>query len=265
MSSLPVSIERLLEAGETRQTNPQSQPPAETNPSLDPATSDIANKVANMTREVSSSRTTSPPTVSSRLRTLPPNVSLDPVKPHTLPAFQRLNSLLLPIPYPKNFYTETLTDEVTASVTLLAIWHDRPTDTGTVVGGVRCKLLSPPPSSPRLPSPPPSSSPSESMEKWWEQQRQVPPILYISTLAVLAPYRRHNIATHLLLTLLVRAVADYGIEEVQAHVWEANEEALAWYEARGFVRVEFEDQYYRRLQPGGAWRIVKEVTEADFW
>ncbi|KAL9086799.1 MAG: hypothetical protein Q9165_006946 [Trypethelium subeluteriae] len=265
MSSFPIDISNFVEVSETREPNPQPPSLAGTTTSPNPATFDVADTGAGSSHEKSSSPIISPRTIFSQIKTLPPNVSLVPVTSQTLPAFQRLNALLLPIPYPQNFYSEILSDELTASITLLALWHDLPSDAGTVVGGIRCRLLSPPRSTPRLPSPPPSSSPSESLQKWWEQQRQVPPILYLSTLSVLAPYRRHGIASHLLKTLLVRAVADHGIEEVQAHVWEANEDALEWYEGRGFVRVEFEDGYYPRLRPTGAWRVVKEVTEAEFW
>lgn len=75
---------------------------------------------------------------------------------------------------------------------------------------------------------------------------------------LLAPYRHLGIATHLLSTLLAQArEREPGLGAVWAHVWEASEEALAWYLKRGFVvEGEVVRGYYRRLSPGGA-RVVK--------
>ena len=50
-----------------------------------------------------------------------------------------------------------------------------------------------------------------------------------------------------------------NVQFIFAHVWESNEEALEWYEKRGFARDVLVPGYYRRLRPGGAWLVRKEV------
>jgi len=45
-------------------------------------------------------------------------------------------------------------------------------------------------------------------------------------------------------------------------VWENNEDALDWYSKRGFKRVLLLERYYRRLKPGGAWIVRKELDKS---
>ncbi|KAJ9666728.1 hypothetical protein H2201_003132 [Coniosporium apollinis] len=217
---------------------------------------------------------------SRKPRPLPSNITLEPVTPSTLPSLRRLNSLLLPIPYPQKFYDEILSDPVTSSITLVALWHDtpplaaavsatatapdsNPTTTTTttspeptnpapskprVVAGIRCRLLPSPNSSTSANTSP--NSPSH-------------PVLYISTLATLSPYRTHGLATHLLQSVVLAAHTQYGVVEVCAHVWEANTEALAWYKRRGFEVRGREEGYYRRLKPQGAWAVGRRVQVGE--
>jgi ribosomal protein S18 acetylase RimI-like enzyme len=51
----------------------------------------------------------------------------------------------------------------------------------------------------------------------------------------------------------LETISIYNVASVYAHVWEKNEDALAWYEKRRFKRIILVDQYYRRLKPSGAW------------
>jgi ribosomal protein S18 acetylase RimI-like enzyme len=52
---------------------------------------------------------------------------------------------------------------------------------------------------------------------------------------------------------------EWSVDEVYAHVWEANDEALEWYQRRGFgVTGEIQDGYYKKLRPTGA-RVVRIV------
>jgi len=88
-------------------------------------------------------------------------------------------------------------------------------------------------------------------------------MLYLSTLVLLSPYRSHGIAAHLLHLLTVRAIKQYGIGSIGAHVWEANQEGLDWYAKRGFEVVGEEADYYRRLKPSGAVVVRREVKVAD--
>lgn len=88
------------------------------------------------------------------------------------------------------------------------------------------------------------------------------PMLYISTLCVLSPYRHHGIASALLSAIIARAVNDYGIREVGAHVWVQNHEGLEWYRKRGFLEIGREEGYYRRLDPKGAVVMRLKIGEA---
>ena len=72
-------------------------------------------------------------------------------------------------------------------------------------------------------------------------------MLYLSTLVLLSPYRSHGIATHMLDILTRRAVYEYDVTSIGAHVWEANAEGLEWYRKRGFKQLAKEDGYYRML------------------
>lgn len=180
---------------------------------------------------------------------LPPNVEIRGPTKEDMPAFKQLNSLLLPIPYPETFYKEILAEEVDRSITLMALWHDSPADIGKVrgrlVGAIRCRLFAKPPGN--------SSS----------RARKEGPMLYLSTLVLLSPYRGHGIAAHMLDNLIRTAVDDYEITSVGAHVWTANEEGLEWYRKRGFREVNRETGYYRRLNPTDAVVMLRDVGVMD--
>ncbi|OCK78650.1 acyl-CoA N-acyltransferase [Lepidopterella palustris CBS 459.81] len=210
---------------------------------------------------------TPPEPLFSSLRPLAPNIELVPLTPALLPAFRRLNSLMLPIPYPDSFYNESLSDEAISGITLLALWHATPptsilqsvdspayspisvnaVDQPHLVAAIRCKLLSPPPtSSPLL-----------------HDAISTPPTLYISTLCVLPPYRRYGIATHLLAHTTSAGIQAHNIDAVTAHVWEANDDALKWYTKRGFKEIGREKGYYRKLRPTGAALVRRSVGVMD--
>lgn len=173
------------------------------------------------------------------LRPLPDNVQLAPLTQEHLPAYRQLNTLTLPIPYPESFYKETMTDPH-LGVTLLALWHATPIGQSAssskepplLVGAIRCRIL-------------PDSQ------------------LYISTIGVLAPYRSHGIAMHLLQAIVQKAVHMHGVRCVTAHVWEANEEGLEWYKKRNFEILAKEDGYYRKLRPQAAFLVKKWIGVGD--
>ncbi|TKA78507.1 hypothetical protein B0A55_01976 [Friedmanniomyces simplex] len=189
------------------------------------------------------SRTARPP--------LAPNVHIRACTKADIPAFKRLNSLLLPIPYPEAFYREILEDSLTNNITLLATWHDDPStigrERGRVIGAIRCRLFAP-------------SLDSQMRNKCAPDEK---PMLYLSTLVLLSPYRSHGIAAEMLRLLIVRAIEQYGIGSVGAHVWEANSEALEWYSKRGFRVVGREESYYWRLKPSGSVVVRREVGVGD--
>ncbi|KAM0700609.1 hypothetical protein Q7P35_012330 [Cladosporium inversicolor] len=180
---------------------------------------------------------------------LPPNVEIRGPTKEDMPSFKKLNSILLPIPYPESFYKEILAEPVDRSITLMALWHDDPSNIGKVkgrlVGAIRCRLF----------TKPPGNSASKA--------RVDGPMLYLSTLVLLSPYRSYGIAAQMLDCLVRSAVDDYGITSVGAHVWVANEEGLQWYRKRGFREVSQEVGYYRRLNPQDAVVMLRDVGVMD--
>jgi len=170
---------------------------------------------------------------------LPPNVELVPLTEELMPGFKRLTTLTLPIAYPPKFYAESLT-EPHHSVTLMALWRTAPTNGSSLpntekprlIGAIRCRIL-------------PASN------------------LYIATISLLAPYRSHGIATHLLQRIVATASEEHSAKFVTAHVWEANEDGLEWYKKRGFEIIGKEDAYYKKLKPSGALLVRKHIGVAD--
>jgi len=205
----------------------------------------------------------SKPTMVTRLRSqpsLPSNVHFRRCNKEDIPQLKRLNSLLLPIPYPESFYREITDDPLTNDITLLATWHDNPSlaveghEKGRLIGAIRCRLL----------ATSPAGTQSRADAVAIEKETGGKPMLYLSTLVLLSPYRSHGIASQLLHRLTQQAVDDYGVGSVGAHVWEANVDALEWYRKRGFREVRREKEYYRRLKPTGAVVVRRDVSVMDF-
>ncbi|GAB1727802.1 hypothetical protein NU195Hw_g2123t1 [Hortaea werneckii] len=259
-----------------------------------PPTQEVKNNEATSTTNASKTHPEQTPnkplsSFPSSLPPLPPNIHLRACTQADLPALKRLNALLLPIPYPEAFYREIVQDEVTNNLTLLALWHDDPSqkgrEKGILVGAVRGRLL--PSSSSSSSSSASSSSPPSNSSTWTttttttmttvrgkpptptptartaEEEAEGEKLLYLSTLVLLSPYRGHGIMTCMLRQLTQRAVHSYGVSCVGAHVWEANSEGLEWYARRGFTVMGREEGYYRRLEPKGAVVVRKGVGVGD--
>jgi N-alpha-acetyltransferase 50 len=182
-------------------------------------------------------------------QSLPSNVEIRACTKDDIETLKRLTGLLLPIQYPETFYREIIDDPITNNITLVAIWHNIPPNTsadqGILIGAIRCRLLAPPPSVDPAP------------------MQKEGPMLYLSTLVLLSPYRSHGIATHMLNMLTKRAVREYSVTSVGAHVWEANLDGLEWYRKRGFLEVGREGGYYRRLNPSAAVVMQKKIGVMD--
>jgi N-alpha-acetyltransferase 50 len=145
---------------------------------------------------------------------------------------KRLTASILPVRYPSKFFEETLTDTTVSSLSRVVHYDDRP------VGWIRCRLE------------PATSGPTGTVL----QQ------IYIQALCILAPYRNYGYATHLVEGVLQpQALTENNVVFVYAHVWENNEDALAWYERRGFKRIMLVEKYYNRLVPSGAWIVRRDV------
>ncbi|KAH6618643.1 acyl-CoA N-acyltransferase [Boeremia exigua] len=244
--------EDFLSAPSSRPRSKKSPRPSATgtpaNISRVPTPLGLASETTSTPTETPSTADSTPPIPSSTpsipalfsLRPLPANVELAPLTHEHLDAFKRLNALTLPIPYPESFYKETMT-EPHHSITLIALWHSDPSGGPAdeteaakprLIGAIRCRLL-------------PSAQ------------------LYISTIGVLAPYRTHGIAMHLLQAVVKTAVAAHGVRCVTAHVWEANDEGLEWYKKRRFEILGKEEAYYRKLRPQGAFLMRKTIGVGD--
>ncbi|KAF8472678.1 hypothetical protein BDZ91DRAFT_846171 [Kalaharituber pfeilii] len=208
-----------------------------------------------MDNGVSGSATSSK--ILTHLAPLPPQLTLTSITtPAHVASLKRLNSLLLPVAYPDSFYRELLADNTVGkearSVSRLAWWE------GVVVGGVRGRVEDV------------ENGERGEAEGTGTERRRVK--VYIMTLGVLAPFRGLGVGGRLVNWLMGGGDGGRGgekeggqgwiVEEVYAHVWEKNEEALEWYAKRGFlVGEEVLEGYYRKLKPGGAkvvkWRLSR--------
>ena len=188
-----------------------------------------------------------PPKTTKRL---PPNLTIEPVTTRTLQAYRRLITLLLPIRYPDKFYHESLENATPDSIALCVLWQEPGITEPKVIAGIQCRRV-------EIPlTPSPTSSTSTTSQQ----------TLYIQTLATLAPYRSLGVATALLDAAITTAIRRYEhVTSVYAHVWEANTDALEWYEKRGFeVEKGIVEGYYRKLRPTGARVVRRRLGVGDY-
>jgi ribosomal protein S18 acetylase RimI-like enzyme len=169
----------------------------------------------------------------------PPQLRLAPASDcKNLASLKRLNSLLLPINYRENFYKDIQTNPTDAALSRVAFWDGAI----SIVGGIRGRWEL---SDGTVPKEPIGDDMAERGGK-----------IYLMTICVLSPFRGLGVAVALLADL-VETAKKWGAEEVYAHVWQNNEEALEWYKKRGFsVDDGIVERYYRNLVPNGA-KIVR--------
>lgn len=166
-----------------------------------------------------------------------PGFRIVPVQTDHLPALKRLTGNLLPVRYPDRFFDGVVIENIPATFSRVALMDEKP------VGWIRCRLD---------PFPEQTVPPSKT--------KPIYNRIYVQALCVLAPYRGLGIATSLLEAVTAPPLpSKYDIAHVYAHVWESNEEALEWYDKRGFKRTMKVDQYYRKLRPDGAWIVKKDL------
>lgn len=240
-----VNEEVLIEAEPTPQL---FESPAEANSLNKASTNNNTNTSTNtnINTNTNTSSKESKPSILAQVQKHHPSSEVQPVTiahlPHALvvplltwqvPAIQRLTSTTLPIRYSDAFFRESIDDATLSQLTRIVLYSLEP------VGWMRCRLE--------------EASPKVAHQPQLHQ-------IYIQALALLAPYRGMGLATILLDTILNTPIAkDQTTVSVYAHVWEKNEDALEWYAKRGFSRVILVERYYRRLNPGGAWIIRKEL------
>jgi ribosomal protein S18 acetylase RimI-like enzyme len=162
-------------------------------------------------------------------------LAIVPVQTDHVLALKRLTGNLLPVRYPDKFFDGTVSEEIPATFSRVALIDGKP------VGWIRCRLD---------PFPEPTVPPSKT--------KPIYNRIYVQALCILAPYRGLGIATSLLRAITASPLpSKYDIAHVYAHVWESNEEALEWYDKRGFKKIMKVEQYYRKLRPDGAWIVMK--------
>ncbi|KIV91496.1 hypothetical protein PV10_06030 [Exophiala mesophila] len=225
----PESLENQAEDNDNDQAHPQATNTSNTNETS--STKPKPSILSQVHDHLSSNNLSQPVTIPHL-----PHALIVPLSPSQLPSIQRLTSTTLPIRYSDSFFREPLNDTTLSQLTRVVLYSSEP------VGWMRCRIE--------------PASPTTTGAANQPQLHQI----YIQALALLAPYRGLGLATLLLDTVLSTPIAkDESTVSVYAHVWEKNEDALEWYEKRGFYRVLLVQRYYRRLNPGGAWIVRKEL------
>ncbi|KAI8847962.1 acyl-CoA N-acyltransferase [Chytridium lagenaria] len=147
----------------------------------------------------------------------------------SIPVLRRLNSVLFPIPYNDRFYTTVLENWILPS------WYAK-----FCIGAISCRRE------------PLTLQPSDKRVK-----------VYIMTLGVLAPYRRLQIGTLLVESVISRCQADPYIDHFILHVQTTNREAIRFYKARGFRVEERVDGYYnlnKGVDPPDAYLLRRNLV-----
>lgn len=143
-------------------------------------------------------------------------ISLDDLTANNVGTFRKINSVCLPTSYPESFYKDALNSD---QISLLAFYSELP------VGAVKAKPIN---TAHRLAS-------FESTQQTQPTSQIVPNAVYIESLAVLEAYRGLGIGSKLL-EYVVEETKSKFVHDVVLHVHVANEQAIAWYEKKGFVR-----------------------------
>ena len=216
-------------------------------------------------------------------RQLPAHTSITNVTPPLLPSYRRLISTHLPIRYPDKFYALSTSDPAaTGSIALCAV-YDPPQSSQQIAPGLglaqgpqivgSCQarlepivnsLLSPQLYHPTSQINPAANNSSPENGNQLQKQEHA---IYIQTIATSPSHRTLGVGTCLLETLIHTAIAMLGhlkIKVVYAHVWEVNTDALEWYLHRDFTVAEKVEHYYRKLRPGGATIVKRDVTMRDY-
>jgi len=163
--------------------------------------------------------------------TLDPRAAIVKVAPSHVDRLKSITTTLLPVRYSVKFFTECLEPKEYSVISFVALYDSQ------VVGWIRCR-----------------------MEPFPDAENEVYQQIYVQVLGILAPFRGIGLATELLKAVIAEGIFTYPkVRSIYAHVWESNEDALAWYAKLDFRRTMLQPQYYRRLKPSGAWVVRKEL------
>jgi len=168
-----------------------------------------------------------------------------------LEQFKTLNVYALPVKYSTKFYKELL-DKVPKELIKIA-FHN-----GFAIGAICCRIDIEESSNTATDNNSSSSS-GRSLENEENDNKNKIKKMYIMTLSILPAYRRRGVATELLNYALKEAERMGDIDNAFLHVQTSNEDALAFYEAKGFENIEIIKDYYRRIDPPDACLLQKTI------
>ncbi|TWU75210.1 hypothetical protein ED733_005145 [Metarhizium rileyi] len=173
------------------------------------------------------------------LASLPAEAAIRPITESDIAPLRRINSLLLQVSYPDNFYQRAVDPLSSGPFSRVITWAhagEEPKVVGGIVSNVEPDIDT--------------------------SAAQVPQNLYVRSLCLLSPYRSLGLMNAALDHVIATAVSSPGLDvrTVTAHVWTENEEGLHWYDSRGFTRLDPPVKgYYLKLRPDSAWLMKRAV------
>jgi ribosomal protein S18 acetylase RimI-like enzyme len=168
--------------------------------------------------------------MTSTKKSLSSKVTFASLTPNNLGTVRKLNSVLFPIKYSEQFYTEILLPEVEDFCKLI-YYNDIP------VGTICCRL----------------------------ESKDSANHLYLLTMGILAPYRSLGIGSYSL-DVILQAAATHSkpqIDCIYLHVQVSNDDAKQFYERHGFKEKGIEEAYYKKIKPSGAWILEREMERSN--
>eukprot|EP00842_Homolaphlyctis_polyrhiza_P000398 jgi/Hompol1/1359/HPOL_004764-RA len=163
------------------------------------------------------------------------NIVLRSIDADNISDLMLLNQTVLPVVYQNKFYSDILQLHPSELSCLAYI-------NGQIVAGITCRReLS-------------SDTGSGALYR-----------IYIMTLCVLAPYRRLNIGSLLLQTIIQNCQSDASVSHMCLHVQTNNEQALRFYERNGFRIFSRIEGYYsnnKGVEPPHAFFLLRHLRHS---
>lgn len=152
----------------------------------------------------------------------PRRIAVDDLTPNHIGTFKKLHQVLFPIEITPSFYKDALNASLTLSK--LGYFNDIPV-------ACFCAKIQPEKNGARI---------------------------YLMTFGVLAPYRHLGIGAKMLEYLEHHVQNELKAKDIRLHVQEGND-AKEWYVKRGYTEEKFEENYYPKNSPAGAFILVKSL------
>lgn len=152
----------------------------------------------------------------------PRRIAVDDLTANHIGTFKKLHQVLFPIEIAPSFYKDALNASVTLSK--LGYYNDIP------VACFSAKIY----------------------------PEKAGPRIYLLTFGVLAPYRRLGLGAKMLDYLESHVKNELKAKSISLHVQEGND-AKEWYIKNGYTEEKFEENYYPKSQPSGAYFLTKSM------